>query len=249
MNISRRILGLAVGLGLLVLIVANAPARVLLGVLPEQQLVLQGISGTLWHGRASRSLVAIEGGWLQLGTSEWKLSPFSLLLFAPSIQLESHWGRQTLSAQVQLRSANNIEMNDVDVRVDAALLRQYLPVGLVGDIAAQFETLKIAEGIPVNAEGRIVWEGGGWVSPQGRRALGSYAVEVNSSVQGSIVGEVITLAGDLRARGGLSLEQAQYQIDVTLDGEGLEDPQLRQALQLIAAPVDDGFRVKLEGQL
>mgnify|MGYP001822158900 FL=1 len=249
MRISKGIIGLAIGLGLLLLLVANAPARLLLAVLPEQQLVLQGISGTLWQGRASRSLVAVEGGWLQLGATEWTLKPFSLLLLAPRLQLESHWGRQTLVADLTLRSADTIEMNNVDLRVDAGLLRQYLPLGLVGDVAAQFETLEIVDGMPVTASGRIVWQEGGWISPQGRRSLGSYAVDLNSPEPGLIAGEVITLAGDLTAQGNVSLEQAQYRIDVTLEGSGLQDPQLSQALQLVAAPVAGGFRVQLEGQL
>ena len=133
--------------------------------------------------------------------------------------------------------------------VDAALLRQFIPVGLVGDMSAQFERLTIRQQLPTLAEGRIVWQGGGWISPQGRRPLGSYALDIRTSDTGLISGEVITLAGQLEAEGNLQLQQSQYAVDVLLSGSGLQDPQLAQALQLVAAPVDDGFRVRLEGGL
>lgn len=248
MTISRGLIGLAGGLVLVFLLVANAPARILPGLLPEG-IRAQGVSGTLWHGRASRMLVAVQGGWLQLGASEWELNPLSLLLLTPEIELQSHWGRQTLSARVTLRSAGDIDLQSVDLLVDAGLLRQYAPVALVGDFAAQFDQLNIRQRALQSAQGRVVWQGAGWLSPQGRRSLGSYAVDIRTSAEGAISGSVITLAGDLQAEGDLQLRQDQYDIDVTLQGKGLEDPQLRQALQLVAAPAGDGFRVKLAGEL
>ena len=248
MTISRGLTGLLSGLVLTFLIVATAPARILPGLLPEH-IMVQGVTGTLWHGRASGTLVAIEGGWLQLGASEWKLGVVSLLLFTPALELESQWGRQTFRARVTLRSEQDIDLENVDLLVDAGLLRQYIPVALVGDITAQFDQLKIRQGGLQSAEGRVVWQGAGWVSPQGPRPLGSYAVDIKSSAEDIVSGEVITLAGDLQVAGGLQLQQNVYDIDMTLQGKALEEPQLRQALQLVAVPVGEGFRMKLEGEL
>ncbi|WP_162845961.1 type II secretion system protein N [Seongchinamella sediminis] len=240
--------GLAGGLVLALLLVATAPARILPGILPGQ-IKLQGLSGTLWQGHASRTLVAINGGWLQLGASEWRLSPLSLLLLSPGLELQSQWGRQTLRADLTLRSATDVDLEKVDLLLDAGLLRQFLPVALAGDIAAQFEHLKIRQRALQFAEGRVVWQGAGWLSPEGRRPLGSYAVDVRTSDEGVISGKIITLAGELQAQGDLRLQQSQYEIDLSLQGKALDDPQLRQALQLVAAPAGDGFRVELEGGL
>ena len=49
-------LGLALGLLLLLGLVISAPARLLTYVLPPGQVVLQGVSGTLWQGRAGSCL-------------------------------------------------------------------------------------------------------------------------------------------------------------------------------------------------
>ena len=246
---SRTVVGLVLGLVLLLLLVASAPARLLTSLLPEQQLILQGVSGTVWRGKASRALVAVQGGWMQLGATEWSLSPLSLLLFSPAVALESHWGRQTLVAELRLQSSDALELSNVDVLLDAGLSRQFLPVGLAGDVNLQFDEILIQDQLPVSASGRLVWQGAGWISPQGRRPLGSYAVDVTTADDGMLLGEVITLAGDLQAQGSLRLQQRQYGIDVTLDGPGLRDPQLTQALQLVAVPQGEGFRVRLDGEL
>lgn len=240
---------LVLGLALLVLLLANAPARLLLSVVPSDQVILQGLSGTLWNGRAGRALLASGSGWLHLGATRWKLSPFSLLTLSPRIEVASQWGRQTLVADITLHSQHEVELRQVDLLLDAALLQQYLPVGLVGDIALQFEEILIRDNTLGSAKGRIVWSDGGWLSPQGRRLLGSYAIDVAPLDPGAVRGEVISLSGDLQASGAIELQQSQYSVDVLLSGRGLDDPQLRQALQLVAIPENDDFRVKLQGKL
>jgi hypothetical protein len=87
------------------------------------------------------------------------------------------------------------------------------------------------------------------MSPQGSRQLGSYAVDVQPLASGGLAGEVISLAGDLQANGPIILDQENYSVDVQLSGSGLDDPQLRQALQLLAIPEGDTYRVRLKGSL
>ncbi|MEP5569845.1 MAG: type II secretion system protein N, partial [Halioglobus sp.] len=246
---SKLMPGALLGLGLLIVLLANAPARLLLAIVPDEQIILEGVSGSLWSGRASRVLVASGSGWLHLGTSSWRLSPLSLLTLAPRLDVNSQWGRQTLKAEVSLHSSQYVELRQLELLLDAALLQQYLPVALLGDIAMQFEEVVVRDRNLETANGRIVWQEGGWLSPQGRRQLGSYALDVKPATGGGVVAEVITLAGDLQASGPVALKQSDYSIDVLLSGAGLDDPQLRQALQLVAIPEGDDYRVKLQGSL
>lgn len=249
MNRSKLIPGSLLGLGLLLILLATAPARLLLAIVPAEQIILQGVSGTLWEGKASRVLVASGAGWLHLGVSRWSFSPLSLLTLAPRVEINSHWGRQTLKAELTLHSSHHIELRQLELLLDAAILQQYLPVSLVGDIAMQFEEITVREQYLESAVGRIAWREGGWLSPQGRRQLGSYALDVQPAASGGVVGEVISLAGDLQANGPVALNQSNYSIDVLLSGPGLDDPLLRQALQLVAIPEGDTYRVKLQGSL
>jgi len=243
----RWLIGPAAGLALLCVLAATAPARLLPAFLPAQQLLLQGLSGTLWHGRASRALLAVPGGYLQLGRVEWKLHPLSLLLLSPWLDVDAAWGRQTLSGQLHVSAAGDTAVEAMQGRFDAALLAHFIPVRLLGDFSLQLAALRMRDGLPQKVEGRVVWEQAGWNSPQGARPLGTYAVDLHTGDDGAMRGEVVTLAGDLDAAGEVRWQGGRYSVDILLSGRSLEDAQLRNALQLVASPEGDNFRLKLEG--
>lgn len=245
----RWLLGPLLGLALLCVLAATAPARLLPGFLPTGQLVLQGLDGTLWHGGASRALLAVPGGYLNLGRVEWTLHPLSLLLLSPSLDLDAAWGRQTLRGALRVSASGDVDVEGMEGRFDAALLAQFVPVRLVGDFSAQLAELQLRDGQPRAVEGRVLWERGGWNSPQGVRPLGTYAVDLHTGDDGTLRGEVVTVSGEVAAAGEVRWQGGRYAVDILLSGPGLEDPQLRQALQLVAAPEGENFRLKLEGGL
>ncbi len=244
---SRTRIALAATLVLVLLLLTMAPARLLSVVLPGDQLALQGVSGSLWHGNASRAMVRAGRGYLHLGTVEWRLSPLSLLLFAPRVELQSRWGSQRLDAQLVYRGSDSLDLFDVDIEVPAALVREFIPLELAGSFSLQAPRLSIRDGLPQEGEGRLVWQFAGWISPDGPRSLGAYAVDFDQPGGEGLTGQVITLSGELEAQGRLGLVGRDYDVDVLLSGPGLSDGQLRQALQLVAIPEGDSFRVKLRG--
>ncbi|GHD09740.1 hypothetical protein GCM10007052_08200 [Halioglobus japonicus] len=241
--------GLVAALFLLVCLLVLAPARLVTVFIPAGQAQLQGVNGSLWHGTASRAVVSTQVGALQLGQLEWRIKPWSLLLLAPRVELRSQWGQQYLNAQLLVRGAEDIDLNAVDVRLPAELVKQVLPLELAGLVSLQASRLSVRAGVPVAAEGRLVWQQAGWRASGAIRPLGDYALELTSSENGNIAGEVITLSGDLVAEGGLALEGNQYSVDVLLSGPGLDDRMLQQSLQLVATPEGQNFRVKLTGAL
>jgi hypothetical protein len=218
-------------------------------LLPADRIITQGFDGTLWQGSASRALVHVGPGYLQLGSVEWKLSPLSLLTFRPRLDLRSQWGRQRLSGELVLRGSADIFLHDVSGNLSAELVKHYLPVALEGDLSLQFATLHLREGLPYHTDGRLVWQDAAWLSPGGMRPLGSYALQLQQASGDRLVGEVITLAGPVNATGSVELSGVDYVVDILLGSEGSLDNQLRQALSLIAAPEGERYRVNLQGQL
>ncbi len=234
---------------LLGLLVARAPAHLLPRLLENAPVTAQGLQGTLWQGRASRVLVATDAGLLHLGEVRWSLQPWSLLAFAPRLQVSSLWGSQRLQANLQFRGRTEINLEDVEASFDAALLRHLAPVALQGVVSLQARELRLHGGLPVQAEGRLLWQHAAWESPRGVLPLGSYVLEVVQPRGGDLKGEVLTLAGPVNASGRLQLGQSSYSIAVLLASEGSWDPQLQEALSLLARPVAEGYELLLEGQL
>ncbi len=246
---SRISLGIAAGLLFLLFLVINAPARLLNYVLPQDQFIIQGLEGTLWQGVASRTMVATERGYVHLGRLNWTLRPLSLLLFAPSLDIRSEWGAQTLSGRVTLRGSRSLGLRDFEALGSADLLRQLLPVALTGTISAQVERLLLVDGLPTTARGRLVWQNAGWVSPQGPLELGAYALEFEQAAGEPLLGDVITIDGPVEAEGSIRLTEVDYALDLTVHGEAPLDPQLQQALSLVAQADNNAYRIQVQGAM
>jgi hypothetical protein len=248
--IGRR---LAAGLLCLVLLllclVLTAPAHLLGRLLPPGQLSAQGLSGSLWQGRASRVVLATDAGPLHLGEVDWRLRPWSLLTLAPRLAVDSRWGEQRLRTELVLYGADDIGLRDLSLTLDASLLRHLVPVALTGRLALDATLLRLRRGLPVEAEGRLVWQQAVWESPRGPLALGSYALDARQSGNGPLIAELLTLAGPVQAQGQLQLRDSHYSIALQIESETPWDPALQEALALLAQPVGAAYQLQLEGQL
>lgn len=242
---------LAAGLLLLLCLslVVSAPARLLGSLLPADQVVLQGLEGTVWRGSASRVLARAPTGYLHLGTVHWSLHPLSLLLLAPSVDFESSWGTQSLAGGLVWRGSGDLDLRRFEASVSADLLRQFAPVSLAGTLQLQLQELLLRDGLPARGAGRLVWQNGAWPTAQGVLPLGTYALDFRKEPGEALTGEVVTLSGPVEASGVVEMQDRTYLVDVLLSGRGLQDPQLQQALALIARPVGQGYRIKLDGEL
>lgn len=235
---------------LLLLLAASAPARLLAWVLPPEQVLASGYTGSLWSGSVARLQVATPAGPLHLGRVDWSLSPLSLLRLAPALTLDSRWGEQRLSAHLQLRGRDELTLSRVSARVDAGLLRQLAPLQLAGTLNLQLARLVLRDGQPQDLEqGRLVWESARWNSPRGPIPLGSYVLEATQAGDQSLRGEVLTLQGPVRAAGELQWNDGSYSIALRLDSEGAWDPLLQESLALLASPEGDAYRLRLSGRL
>lgn len=246
----RLLAAVAAAVLLLVLMLINAPARLLTLALPDDGVALQGLNGTLWQGSAARAVVDTPAGALHLGAVEWRLRPLSLLSFAPSMDIQSRWGRQELTGRVTLRGPRDLDLRDVEATVSADLLRQFLPVEVDGTFSAQLASLSLRSGMPVAGEGRLVWRDASWSSPEGAQPLGSYGLDFSQPEGEALTGQVITLEGPVQAEGRVSLEGATYELDLRIGGGGRLNSQISNALSLLAEPQPDGsFQLQLDGEI
>lgn len=249
MTARRWLAGVLALVLLLLLLVASAPAHLLLRAVENAPVTVEGLQGTVWQGRAGRVLLATDAGLLHLGEVGWSLRPWSLLTLAPRLDVSSRWGGQRLQAEVQVRGRNDIRLENLDASFDAALLRHLAPIALQGVVSVQAQQLHLRDGMPVEAEGRLLWQQAAWDSPRGVLPLGSYVLEVIQPRGGDLAGEVLTLSGPVRATGQLQLARSSYSIAVLIAHDGNWEPQLQEALSLLARPVAAGYDLRLEGQL
>ena len=247
MSKSRLVWVAVLALLLFVNLVVSAPARLLRLALPGEQLLMQDLAGTVWHGSASSVLLRLPQGHLQLGTVQWSLRPLSLLLLAPHLTVHTEWGNQTLAGELVLRGQRDLDVFNLEGQTAADLLGRFAPVALDGMFILQLEKLQLRDGLPYSTAGRLVWQDGGWQSPQGLVSLGSYAMDVKQAPGEALQGQVITLAGPLQASGTVQLQSREYEVDILLGSEGGLDAQLQQMLSLIAVAEGAGYRIGVQG--
>ena len=242
-------------LSLAVLAVLSLPARLLPRLVDDDVLRLAGVSGTLLEGSAARALLPTPAGLLHLGRLSWNVHPASLLTLSPRISLRSRWGAQQLTAELRV-DGRRLELTDVEANVDAQLLRTLMPVAAGGRISLQFERLLLDNGLPLDAEGRVVWQDARWQASQVAYALGTYVAVVTRAVgptpatpeNVALRARIETLAGPVSAEGAATLDGPRFALDVAIRGAGRPlEAQLEQALRLIARPEEDGYRLRLDG--
>ncbi len=247
MKISRLLWAASLALFLFVLLLVSVPARLLNYVVPADQLMMSGLSGTIWDGHASAVRLRLPQGYWHLGSVSWTLEPFSLLLFAPRINVRSDWGNQTFSADLLLRGKNDLEIYDFEGQIAAGVLRHFAPVALDGLFKVQLSQLRLSNGLPVNTLGRLVWQDGAWQSPRGLVPLGSYALDLEQLDGEPLLGEVVTLAGPLEASGGVMLDDRRYSLNILMRSEDELETQMQEMLGLIATPEGEKYRISIDG--
>ncbi len=232
----------------LLMLVVSAPARLLYLFVPSEQLLLQGLSGTVWRGIASSVQVRLPQGYFHLGRVQWRLRPLSLLTLSPRVEMESQWGNQSLSGDLVLRGQRDLDIRELDLQFDAALLTEFAPVALDGVFSLQLAGLKLRDGLPESADGRLEWQGAAWRSPRGLVPLGSYTMEFKQPPGEILRGEVMTLAGPLQAMGFAELDGRRYEVDILMGSDDELEPQLEQMLSLIATPEETNYRIGVDGE-
>ena len=251
----RRKLSFAFGCALLVLAFAfySLPARLLPRLVGSDVLQMSGVSGTLLNGHAARAIVTTSAGPLHLGSLRWRFRPQSLLTLEPAISLQSNWGSQRIELLVA-RDGSVTRLRQLDANLSAGLARQFAPVALDGRLNLVFDELSFADDQVIAAQGRVVWQDALWLAPRGARPLGTFAGEVTTTDAGdepSIIElAVTTITGPVFATGNASLSATRYSTDILLSGgDRALDADIARAISLLASPEDNGYRLRLSGDL
>ncbi len=227
--------------------VGQAPAR-LVGVLLPERLALDAVSGSLWTGKAARGVFQLDGGSLILGRVSWQYRPLSFVLLQPTITISVDWGGQQLAGAVTRKLAGTVVVRDFYASFDSGLVRQFLPLYIGGRVIADFSEIAIASNQVLSLEGELVWEGAVWAAAAGDVPLGDYQLVVSDN-KDALQGRVTTLSGALIAAGDVVVAASNYKIDLDLSGPATRDPELANALQLLAVPSATGFDMVIEGRL
>jgi general secretion pathway protein N len=143
----------AIGLAAFVVFaLVTLPARIVLARLAPASIRADGVSGTIWNGRAQA--VAIEGA--RIGSAEWRLHPWALLTARVSADVRITRVDGFLQTQAAVTPGGRARFHDLTGSLPiSALPPSAAPGGWTGTLNLRLARLVLRDGWPIEAEGTV----------------------------------------------------------------------------------------------
>lgn len=233
------LLGLA---AYLLFAVVTLPAQLLASRLVGQGVILSGVQGTVWGGRAE--ILQVAG--TNIGTLEWDFRP--LALFMAQLRADVKVGRPDgeLSGQIDVQPfSGRITIG----KLNGALPLSALPASVTqgtreGTLRANFSELVIEKGFPSVAKGTV--QALNVVMPRNPTSIGSFEVKFPAAqpVPNTLSGDLSSIEGPLRVVAVLQLKAADrsFLVEGTIGTQPNTPPEINRMLQYMGTPDAQGNR-------
>lgn len=207
---------------------------------PLPPLVLADVGGTLWDGRAARTIIADR----DLGTLRWRLHPLSLLRGARALDVTLAGVDMQASASIVL-AGTTIDLHALHAELPATVLQGVLaPAALQpqGRVLLDVPQARFEAMLPRVLHGTVVWRDAAVVG-LAAAGLGELVSEFGLNAEGQVVGTLADRGGPLVLDGGYMLGHDGYRAQARLAArDPARNPALADALRWIGQPDADGRR-------
>lgn len=237
------IAGVLVFLGVLI---ATFPARVAYQWLAPAELRLSGITGSIWNGRASEGYA----GGAYVSNIAWTFSPGALLSGRLGFRASCNPASGTMQGGIAVSPGGSLRLSDLSGNVPLNLLNPaLLQAGIRGDIAFDFESVEIRNGIPTAARGTITVRDF-FVPDLSPSRIGDFRAEFTTGDAGP-VGSVEDVSAMLDVAGTITLDQAgRYALTGVVAPTAMTPVEVVDKLRFLGSPNDRGqHEFRFEGQL
>lgn len=243
---SLRTLAIAGVATLVVGLVIAFPARLAWQWLAPPGVALQGISGSIWSGRAREA----SAGGVYLTDVQWRFHPFAIFAGRIEYGVRATPVAGFIEADVSIRAGGTTGLENASASLPIAALAPFIEVaGLDGDIDLEIERLLIRDGLPSEASGTVTLSGL-VIRPLATSVLGDFGATFET-VDGVVRGDVRDLSGVLDVTGNVELRPDRSYSFTGMIGARPGAPQEVDAqLQYLGSADAEGRRsFRLEGQL
>lgn len=247
--IKKLTLGFAIFfVALAVFVIANFPARFAVSFLPPGlPVALNGVSGTIWQGRAAELRVDNRS----LGELTWQLQVLPLLLGKASADFEIHRDGLDVVGHGAANYARVLTLRDT--QIDAQVERVPLPTERLmaepsGTVSGFITAATIKDNWIDEIDAHFDWNPAGLLSPVAME-LGEIALDLNGN-DGNLNGTVNS-QGALQTQGGFQISaEGRLTADIRMTPTEETPAELRDILPMFGQPARDGsIRLKQTLQL
>ncbi|MGL5947603.1 MAG: type II secretion system protein N [Aeromonas sp.] len=232
----------------------QVPANLALRALPAQyarSLKIEGVSGTLWQGQASR----VQYGKEVLAPLSWDLNGWSLLRAAPSAAIK-FGSRNTINGQGIVGWNNGFTAEEFTLNMPAAeLLRRLaksLPFPLTVGGQTQLKLHQFVQAKPwcQQLDGKLNWYNATFSGPMGEVALADPTITL-SCPEGKVIAEIKQQSDAMALTGRFTLEtDGMYLFQGQLKAGKSLPAAVEKALSMLGQPDAQGrFPLRYQGKI
>ncbi len=232
-------------------LIATVPAKPFVELINDDGLVLiQGISGTLWNGKAR--IIDIDNI-AQLDNTKWSLSGWKIFTGKIAIDIDTQYSGRDLTAEVGSSFLGRIFVNDLtaDITAENVARLANIPIAqLSGLISVDIEHAQWKQGELPLATGIINWKDAS-VTVAESASLGNVTIILNESDAQFLTADIKNQGGDIKINGNAKLvPEADYAVNITLSPMASASNNIKQSLKLFAKKQNNGtYLINNKGSL
>ncbi len=225
----------------LILLIATIPASLITNAVNDSGVVtIQGISGSLWNGKAY--IIVINNN-VELKNTKWSFSPWKTLIGKISIDINSQYLDNDISAEIGTSFLGRYFINNLKATISAQEATQLANIPLVqlsGLISLNIDHAQWKQGELPLATGVINWSNAE-VTVADTASLGNVSITLSESEQQLLNADIKNQGGDIKINGTAELvPEANYAVNIKLLPTASASDNIKQSLGLFAKKQNNG---------
>lgn len=168
-------------------------------------IAMNGVSGTIWNGRASLASVKVKGVDYSLGQLTWNLKLLSFFTLKPCALITTSMDSQEFDGLVCIKGKTGVTLKNASASFPAALVQPLLPLPIDGQFSLNIDSLDVTNNELLGLHGKASWmnakifNGANWMTigglgadlvDDGKKGLSAHIIDVNSPLHLDLVGNL-----------------------------------------------------------
>jgi general secretion pathway protein N len=234
----------------LIFLVATIPAKPVTDLLTNNStVIIQGVSGTLWHGKA----YMILANNMQFKKTSWSFEPWQLFTGKIAADINTHFLENKISTELGTSFNGRYFVNDLSANISAREIAQLanLPLAQIdGMIDINIKHAHWKQGELPLADGEIKWHNAS-VTVAETASLGNVIITLSESEKQLLTAKIQNQGGDIKIHGTAALvPEKNYTVDIKLLPTATANNNIRQSLGFFAQKQPNGeYRLNKTGSL
>jgi general secretion pathway protein N len=232
-----------------VFLIATVPAKPVIDLVNgNRPVTIQGVSGTLWNGKAY--IVSFEN--IQLKKTEWSFNLWKLFIGSIAIDISSRFSGNDIVAQLGTSFTGRYFINDLSAKISAPKVAEIANIPMAqldGMISLNIEHAQWKQGELPLATGEIKWTDA-TITVADTASLGNITISLNETDE-LLTADINNKGGDIKITGTAGLvPEADYTVDIKLLPTATANNNIKQSLGMFTQKQANGeYTLKKTGSL